>query len=93
MPLDRVRDREPIRPGRPIAVGPLLRRTSREIVDTDRPSSPAIAVNVILQAKPREIVSRSSNDDAIRETHGPVRRPSRTVPPLAHRAGELDQEA
>jgi hypothetical protein len=39
-----------------------LRRTSREIVDTDRPNSPAIAVKVFFCARPREIVSRSSND-------------------------------
>jgi hypothetical protein len=40
-----------------------LRGTSREIVDTDRPSSAAIAVSVSLRASPREIVSRSSIDN------------------------------
>jgi hypothetical protein len=43
--------------------GPLFRATSRDTVDTDRPSSPAIAVSVFFWARPREIVSRSSIDN------------------------------
>jgi hypothetical protein len=43
--------------------GPLFCATSRDTVDTDRPSSPAIAVSVFFCARPREIVSRSSIDN------------------------------
>lgn len=43
--------------------GPLLRATSRETVDTARPTSAAIAVNVLRWANPREIDSRSSKDN------------------------------
>jgi hypothetical protein len=44
--------------------GPLFRATSRDTVDTDRPSSPAIAVSVFFWARPREIVSRSPSTTA-----------------------------
>ena len=43
--------------------GPLLRATSLETVDTDRPSPAAITVRDSRPARPREIDSRSSNDN------------------------------
>jgi hypothetical protein len=42
---------------------PLLRATSRETVEVGRPKLAAIAVNVHPAASPREMASRSSNDN------------------------------
>ncbi len=59
--------RQPIGPGSAVAVGPLFRATSRDTADTDRPSPPAIAVSVFFWARPREIISRCSNDNHDRD--------------------------